>query len=51
VVAVGTSLPEFAVSIVAAVRRHADVAVGNIIGSCIFNLLCILGISSMFGIQ
>lgn len=47
VVAVGTSLPEFAVSIVAAVRRHADVAVGNIIGSCIFNLLCILGISSV----
>lgn len=46
VVAVGTSLPELAVSIVAAIRRHADVAVGNIIGSCIFNLLCILGISS-----
>jgi cation:H+ antiporter len=45
-VAVGTSLPELAVSIVAAIRRHADVAVGNIIGSCIFNLLCILGISS-----
>jgi len=47
VVAVGTSLPELAVSIVAAIRRHADVAVGNIIGSCIFNLLCILGISSV----
>jgi cation:H+ antiporter len=46
-VAVGTSLPELAVSIVAAVRKHADVAVGNIIGSCIFNLLCILGISSI----
>lgn len=47
VVAVGTSLPEFAVSIIAAIRRHADVAVGNIIGSNIFNLLCILGISSV----
>lgn len=47
VVAVGTSLPELAVSIVAAVRKHADVAVGNIIGSNIFNILCILGISSL----
>ena len=47
VVAVGTSLPELAVSIVAAVRKHADVAVGNIIGSCIFNLLSILGISAL----
>lgn len=47
VVAVGTSLPEMAVSIVAAIRRHADVAVGNIIGSNIFNTLCILGVSSM----
>lgn len=46
VVAVGTSLPEMAVSIVAAIKKHADVAVGNIIGSNIFNILCILGISS-----
>lgn len=46
-VAVGTSLPELAVSIVAAVRKHADVAVGNIIGSCIFNLLSILGIAAL----
>jgi cation:H+ antiporter len=46
VVAVGTSLPEMAVSIIAAIRKHADVAVGNIVGSNIFNLLCILGISS-----
>jgi cation:H+ antiporter len=46
VVAVGTSLPEMAVSIIAAIRKHADVAVGNVIGSNIFNLLCILGISS-----
>ncbi len=47
VVAVGTSLPELAVSIIAAIRRHADVAVGNIVGSNIFNILCILGISSI----
>lgn len=46
VVAVGTSLPELAVSIVAAVRRHTDVAIGNIIGSCIFNLLSIVGLSA-----
>jgi cation:H+ antiporter len=46
-VAVGTSLPEFAVSLIAAIRRHADVAVGNIIGSGIFNLLCILGVASI----
>ncbi len=47
VVAVGTSLPELAVSIVAAIRKHADVAVGNILGSNIFNLLSILGIASL----
>ncbi len=47
VVAVGTSLPEFAISVVAALRRHADVAVGNILGSNIFNLLGILGISAL----
>ncbi|WP_447927762.1 MULTISPECIES: calcium/sodium antiporter [unclassified Vreelandella] len=46
VVAVGTSLPELAVSLVAALRRQADVAVGNILGSNIFNLLGILGISA-----
>jgi cation:H+ antiporter len=47
VVAVGTSLPELAVSIVAAIRKHADVAIGNIIGSNIFNILCILGVASL----
>lgn len=46
-VAVGTSLPELAVSIIAAIRKHADVAVGNVLGSNIFNILCILGISSV----
>jgi cation:H+ antiporter len=47
VVAVGTSLPELAVSVVAAIRRHADVAIGNVLGSNIFNLLSILGIASL----
>ena len=43
VVALGTSLPELATAIVAAVKRHSDVAIGNVTGSCIFNILCILG--------
>lgn len=46
-VAVGTSLPELATSVIAAVRRHSEVAVGNVVGSNIFNILGILGISSM----
>lgn len=46
-VAVGTSLPELTVSVIAALRKHADVAVGNILGSNIFNLLAILGISAI----
>lgn len=45
-VAVGTSLPELSISVIAALRRHADVAVGNVLGSNIFNLLGILGISA-----
>ncbi|WP_343116955.1 calcium/sodium antiporter [Ostreiculturibacter nitratireducens] len=43
IVAVGTSLPELATSLVAAFRRQADIAVGNILGSNIFNILGILG--------
>lgn len=46
-VAVGTSLPEFSISVIAALRRHADVAVGNILGSNVFNLLGILGVSAL----
>ena len=46
-VAVGTSLPELAVSLLAALRRHADLAVGNILGSNIFNVFAILGIAAM----
>lgn len=47
VVAAGTSLPELATSVVAAIKKNADIAVGNIIGSNIFNLFLILGASSL----
>ncbi|MBX9617484.1 MAG: calcium/sodium antiporter [Caulobacteraceae bacterium] len=47
VVAVGTSLPELVTSVVAAVRGRADVALGNIIGSNIYNVLGILGITAL----
>lgn len=48
VVAIGTSLPELVTSIVAAVKKETDIAVGNIIGSNIFNILLIAGVSSLF---
>tara|TARA_R100000005_G_scaffold96488_1_gene83818 strand:+ start:8116 stop:9081 length:966 start_codon:yes stop_codon:yes gene_type:complete len=44
-VALGTSLPELATSIIAAVRRHGDVAIGNVLGSNFFNIAAILGIT------
>jgi len=47
VVAVGTSLPELVTSVVAALRRHTDIALGNIIGSNIFNVLFILGVTAL----
>jgi cation:H+ antiporter len=47
VVAFGTSVPELATSIVAAVRRQPDIALGNVIGSNIFNILLILGASAL----
>jgi len=47
VVAVGTSLPELATSAIAAYKKNADLAVGNIVGSNIFNVFFILGISSI----
>jgi len=43
IVAVGTSLPELATSLVAALRKHGEISVGNIIGSNIFNILFIMG--------
>jgi cation:H+ antiporter len=46
-VAVGTSLPELATSAVAILRKEGDIAVGNIVGSNLFNILAIVGISSL----
>lgn len=46
IVAIGTSLPELATSVVAALRKQADIAVGNVVGSNIFNILGILGITA-----
>ncbi len=47
VIALGTSLPELATSIAAAIRKELDIFIGNIIGSNIFNILAILGITSI----
>jgi cation:H+ antiporter len=47
IISAGTSLPELATSVVAAVRRQPEIAVGNIVGSNVFNILGILGLSSM----
>ncbi|PTQ73498.1 calcium/sodium antiporter [Celeribacter persicus] len=48
-VALGTSLPELATTVMAALRKQADVAFGNVIGSNMFNLLGIIGVSSLVG--
>lgn len=48
-VAIGTSLPELATTVVAAAKRQADVALGNVIGSNMFNLLAIIGIAALVG--
>ncbi|MFO0947331.1 MAG: sodium:calcium antiporter [Planctomycetota bacterium] len=47
IVAIGTSMPEFATSLIAAIRHHDDISVGNIVGSNIMNVLLILGITCM----
>lgn len=48
-VAVGTSLPELATTVMATLRRHTEVAMGNVIGSNMFNLLGIVGVATLFG--
>ena len=48
-VAIGTSLPELATTVMATLRRQADVALGNVIGSNMFNLLGIMGVASLVG--
>lgn len=47
IVAAGTSLPEVVTSVVASLRGERDIAVGNVVGSNIFNILCVLGISGL----
>ncbi len=47
IVAIGTSLPELATSLVAALKKNADIAVGNVVGSNIFNVFMVVGISSV----
>jgi cation:H+ antiporter len=47
VVAIGTSLPELATTVIAAVRQHGALALGNVLGSNLFNMLAIVGITAM----
>jgi cation:H+ antiporter len=46
-VALGTSLPELSTTVVAAIQRHSDLALGNVIGSNLFNILAIMGIAAI----
>ncbi|TXB70114.1 calcium/sodium antiporter [Paracoccus aurantiacus] len=48
-VAIGTSLPELAASVASALRGRADMALGNVIGSNLFNILAIMGVTAFFG--
>jgi cation:H+ antiporter len=54
-VAIGTSIPELAASVVASLKKQNDLSIGNLIGSNIFNLLVVIGITSsispMYGIE
>ena len=47
IVAAGTSLPEVATSVMASIRGEREIAVGNVVGSNIFNILCVLGVSAL----
>ncbi len=47
VVAIGTSLPELATTVIAVVRNEGDLAVGNVVGSNLFNMLCVGGVAAM----
>ena len=52
IVAIGTSMPEIATTVVAALRGEGDLAVGNAVGSNVFNIFCILGVTALlFGID
>jgi cation:H+ antiporter len=47
IVAIGTSLPELVTSVIAAIRRHGDMALGNILGSNIYNILAVAGVTAL----
>lgn len=47
IIAAGTSMPELATSVIAAIRKESDIAIGNIVGSNIFNILAILGVAGL----
>jgi cation:H+ antiporter len=47
IVAFGTSLPELATSVVAAVRGEMDISIGNLVGSNVFNIMSVLGVASL----
>ncbi len=47
IIAIGTSLPELAASMVAAAKREGDIAVGNVLGSNLFNVLCVVGLAAL----
>jgi len=47
IVAFGTSLPELATSVVAALRKEMDISIGNLVGSNVFNIMCVLGVASL----
>ncbi len=51
IIAAGTSAPEFATSLVAVLRGHADISIGNLIGSDLFNLLGVLGLAGVIQIE
>jgi cation:H+ antiporter len=51
VVAVGTSLPELATSVVAVMRNEREIAIGNVVGSNLFNCLCVMGLTALTGPQ
>jgi len=48
IVALGTSAPELVTSLIAAYHKHSDVALGNVIGSCLFNIMGIMGVAPLF---
>ena len=48
-VAIGTSVPELATSMTAALRKQSDIAIGNVVGSNTFNILCVLGVTGIVG--